>query len=156
MRTVYEIVRLVVLSPELVVVIGVAVVWSGWPEMHEQVANRLSAEKGVPEFMGALPVALVIASYKLGVAVLSPGDQAENKVLYEWSGYWALEARVYGSGFLCLICAVMYWVSYVNILNWSQSTVGAVAVLSVALPVVSVTSLAIARIVIRKIVTLYS
>lgn len=155
MRLIREIARVVFLSPELLVILGVGVVWWHSPETLEKVAKALNAEKGVPEFMGALPVALVVASYKLGGSILRPGDESENKILYQWPRYWALEARVYGSGFLCLICGVIYWASYVNPIDWAPYTVGALAILSVSLPVVTVASLAIARMVIRKIVTLY-
>lgn len=150
-----EIVRVVFLSPELLVALAVGVVWWRSPGAFENVANALSAGKGVPEFMGALPAALVVASYRLGVSILRPGDESENKILYRWPQYWALEARVYGSGFLCLICGVTYWVTYVNPFGWAAHTVGVLSVLTIALPIVSVVTLAIARLIIRKIVTLY-
>jgi hypothetical protein len=155
LRRALEVKRFVLISPELLLVLLVVLAYRIYPEWFEAIATPLREDKGLPSFIGGLPFALVIASYKLGMAILRPGDEEENKILYEWPLYWAVESRVYGSIIACVLCCVASVLFYLNPANWSTSASGALLVGSILIASITVFTLLIGKMKLRKLMTLY-
>lgn len=147
--------RLLLVSPELLCLLVVVLLLQQNADLFETIATSVRSSKGLPSFLGGLPVVLVGVSYKLGMDVLRPGDEEENKVLYQWPRYWALEYRVYGSLGICGVATGAMALFYLNPLGWSPAISGAVFVGAMLVPVVAVIPLVGAKMVIRKILTLH-
>lgn len=150
-----DIKRLLLISPELLCTLIVLFLLQWFPVWFETLAESARASQGLPSYIGAIPFILVGVSYKLGMAILRPGDEKENKVLYQWPLYWALEARVYGSIVICGLATVATVLFYLNPFYWSDTVSGAVLLASTSVSVVTVLLLVLAKMAIRKLLTLY-
>lgn len=154
-RKVVEVKRLFLISPEVLCVLIVLLSVQWFPLWFHTLSESVRASQGLPGYIGAVPLMLTGFSYKLGMAILRPGDEEENKVLYEWPLYWALEARVYSSIAICGLAAVGMALFYLNPFYWSDAASGAVLVGSVSVSVITVIPLIFGKMAIRKIVTLH-
>lgn len=147
--------RLLLISPELVCILAVGLLLQRNPDLLANIASSVWNAKGLPGFLGGLPAALVGVSYKLGMSVLRPGDEEENKILYEWPLYWALECRVYVSIIICAVATGVMALFYLNPFEWTPATSGAIFIGAMLVPVMTVIPLVVAKMAIRKILTLY-
>jgi|SRR5690606_9201378 len=147
--------RLLLISPEIVCILAVGLLLQRNPDFLANIASSVWSAKGLPSFLGGLPAALVGVSYKLGMSVLRPGEEEENKILYEWPLYWALEFRVYISISICAVATGVMALFYLNPLEWTPATSGALFTGAMLVPVMTVVPLVAAKMAIRKILTLY-
>ncbi|WP_410306147.1 hypothetical protein [Alloalcanivorax sp. C16-1] len=147
--------RLLLVSPEVLCILVVILFFQRYPALFEGIAITVKHSRGLPSFLGGLPLLLVGISYQLGMGVLRPGDEVENKVLYEWPYYWALEFRVYGSIAICALATCATALFYLNPLDWPLEVLGATFVCAMLVPVVTVVPLLLAKMTIRKILTLH-
>lgn len=148
--------RFILISPELFIGVIVLFTFVNWPEWFGVIANSIWKGSGLPSYIGALPFALVAASIKVGSSVLRPGsDEDENKIMYEWPLYWAIEARVYGSIIICGLCCVAVAIFYLNPMDWPANAMGAILVGSLSISVATAFLLLLAKMTLRKILTLH-
>lgn len=147
--------RLLLVSPDLLCMLAITLLLQRNPDLFAKIASSALGSKGLPSYLGGLPLILVGVSYKLGMSVLRPGDEEENRVLYEWPQYWALEFRVYTSLVICGAATMVMALFYLNPFEWAPETSGAMFVGAMLVPVIAVIPLALAKMTIRKIVTLY-
>ncbi|MDC1075304.1 MAG: hypothetical protein VYC49_07595 [Pseudomonadota bacterium] len=147
--------RLLLVSPEALCLLIVILFFQRYPGLFEVIAIAVKHSKGLPSFLGGLPLFLVGISYQLGMGILRPGDEDENKVLYEWPYYWAIEFRVYGSIAICALATCATALFYLNPLDWPPEFLGAIFVGAMLVPVVTVVPLLLAKMAIRKILTLH-
>lgn len=148
--------RLVLVSPEILSAGAFVVAYLYQPHWFEAASAKLESAEGLSGFAGALPLTLIPASWALGVSVLRPGDESENRILYEWPMYWALEVRVYGAVAVSVIGFCLYWLAYVNPFSWAPAESALISIIALAVPAVSVATLALAKMQVRKLLTLYS
>lgn len=154
-RRLVDLKRFVLISPELVCALLVALLHQRYPDWFEIIAISLREAEGLPGYIGALPFALVIGSYTLGTSILRPGSEEENKVIYEWPLYWAVETRVYASMLVCALGCVASILFYINPAEWSDSASGAILVGGVIISFITVATLLIGKMTLRKILTLH-
>ncbi|WP_018868363.1 MULTISPECIES: hypothetical protein [unclassified Thioalkalivibrio] len=147
--------RLVLVSPELLMGVLVFYIFRESPELFEAITLSLKGGSNLYDIVSALPFAFVALSYKLGMGVIRPGDEEENKILYEWPRYWMLEYRFYGSLIICILCSIAVIGVYVNPTGLSDAAQGAILVGAISISGITVFLLATARIILRKILTLY-
>lgn len=147
--------RLVFVSPELLIGLLVFYIFKENPALFEEIALKIKGDSKVPDIVSALPLTFVALSYRLGMGVIRPGDEVENKTLYEWPHYWMLEYRFYGSLIICILCFIAVIWFYLDPFGLSDAALGAILVGSVLISGVTVFILAIAKITLRKILTLY-
>ncbi len=152
---VLDINRIALISPELALMLLVYYFQQTNPEWFSRVSISLKSSSGLPEFVGALPFVFVVASYKLGNYILRPSDEEENKILYEWPLYWALEYRVYAAMIICVAGCLAAIYFYVNPSNLSESASGALIVGGTGIPFITIVTLVLAKLTIRKILTMY-
>jgi hypothetical protein len=150
----FNLTRLALISPELLIALMVYSTWRYYPDWYEEISRGLKNNE-LPSYIGGLPFVLVVASYKLGMSILRPGDEDENEVLYRWSHYWALEWRVYGSMLICVFCCAAAILFYLNPNGFSDSVLGVILVSSVVISFVTVVTLLLAKQTLRKIMTLF-
>jgi len=147
---------LVVISPEVLATGLLVVAYLYHPDWFEAASAKWKSIKGLSSFAGALPLSLIPASWKLGVSVLRPGEEDENRILYEWPTYWALEVRVYGAVAVSAIGFCLYSLAYVNPFSWGTAESVLISIIAIVVPAISVGTLALAKMQVRKILTLYS
>lgn len=147
--------RVLLISPELLCILFIILLLQYQPDWFSEISSSLNSSQGLPRFIGGLPAILVGVSYKLGMDILRPGDEDENKVLYEWPLYWALEIRVYSSLIICGVSTAAAVLVYLNPLRWSPEILGALLIGALLVSVITVLPLVLAKMTIRKILTLY-
>lgn len=121
------------------------------PEHLEAIGAGFKAENEAVKFALSIPLALTAYAAHIGAKILRPAENASNKVLYEWPGYWKLKSRVVVSLVICGVssaAAIFLWVFGAD---WSDSLLGSVFVMALAEPVVSVFMLWLAWIKIREL-----
>lgn len=150
-----DIKRMVLISPEFLVCILVLCLFYDNPYFFEKVAVVIKGDSNVPDVVSALPFSFVAVSYHLGMGVIRPGDEEENKTLYEWPYYWMLEHRFYGSLVICILCSLAVIWFYVNPMESDDAVLGMILVASISISATTVSLLAIAKITLRKLMTLY-
>lgn len=147
--------RLLLISPELLCILAVLLLLQWYPGWFETLSVSVMTSEGLPGFIGAIPFILVGVSYRLGMAILRPGDEEENKVLYEWPLYWALETRVYSSLVICGLATAATALFYLNPFYWGDTTAGAILLGATCISVITVIPLVVGKMTIRKILTLH-
>jgi len=147
--------RLVFISPELLVGVLVFYFFNEHPEVFENITAKIKEDSNIPDIVSALPFSFVAVSYQLGMGVIRPGDEEENKVLYEWPYYWMLEHRFYGSLTICILCSISVIFFYLNPTKLDDTALGGILTAAISISATTVFLLAIARLTLRKILTLY-
>ena len=147
--------RLVLVSPELLIGVLIFYLFRESPEFFEKITLSIKGDSKVSDMVSALPFAFVALSYKLGMGIIRPGDEEENKILYEWPRYWMLEHRFYGSLIICILCSIAVIGFYVDPTGLSDAALGAIFVGAISISGITIFLLATARIILRKILTLY-
>jgi hypothetical protein len=147
--------RLVLISPEFFIGALVFYFFKESPDFFANIAININGDSNVPDIIGALPFSFVAVSYHLGMGVIRPGDEEENKILYEWPYYWMLEHRFYGSLIICILCSLSVIWFYLNPTNLGDAALGGLLVAAISISATTIFLLAIARVTLRKILTLY-
>lgn len=147
--------RLVLVSPEFLIGVLVFYIFRESPDFFEKIALNIKGDSNIPDIVSALPFTFVALSYQLGMGVIRPGDEEENKILYEWPHFWMLEHRFYGSLIICILCSIAVIWFYLDPTGLSDGALGAILVGAISISGNTVFLLAIARITLRKILTLY-
>lgn len=143
--------RFMLISPELLLVLVVYWFYQHYPEWFSAISVALRENKGLPSFIGGIPFALVVASYKLGMEVLKPGNEEENELFCKWPLYWAVEARVYGSLIASAVCCVAAALFYLNPNGWKDESSGALLVGALVVSSTTVFTLLIGKLSVQKI-----
>ncbi len=148
--------RLILISPEFLIGLLVFYLFNEYPEVFVNITTKVKEESNITDVVSALPFSFVAVSYHLGMGVIRPGDEEENKVLYEWPYYWMLEHRFYGSLVICILCSLSIIWLYINPTNLGDAALGGILVAAISISATTVFLLAIARVTLRKILTMYS
>jgi hypothetical protein len=122
------------------------------PEHLIVIGSGFKADNEALKFAPSIPLALTAYAAHVGAKILRPIENASNRVLYEWPGYWKLKARIVVSLIVCgtsSAAAILLWVFGKT---WSDSSLGAVFALAVIEPVISASILWLAWIKIRELV----
>lgn len=155
LRKIIDVKRLILISPELLTGILVYLIYSEYPTLFGNLAASLEQTNSLPTLIGAIELGTVIGSYKIGMKILRPGKENENKVLYSWPMYWALEVRVYWAMLLCALCCGVTLFAYLNPVRLAAPAQGVLMVGAILISVVAVGSLVLAQGAIRKLLTLH-
>ncbi len=147
--------RLVLISPEFLIGTLVFYFFNEYPQVFANITTKIKETSNIPDIVVALPFSFVAVSYHLGMGVIRPGDEEENKILYEWRYYWTLEHRFYGSLIVCILCSLSVILFYFNPINLGDAVLGGILVAAISISATTVFLLAIARVTLRKILTLY-
>ncbi|MDR5860423.1 MULTISPECIES: hypothetical protein [Halomonas] len=146
---------MVLISPELLIGVLVFCFFSEYPEIFVNITAEIKEGSNIPDIVSVLPFSFVAISYQLGMGVIRPGDEEENKLLYEWPYYWMLEHRFYGSLIICILCSISVIFFYLNPTNMGDAALGGILTAAISISATTVFLLAIARLTLRKILTLY-
>lgn len=155
MKYLKDCLKTIFISPEFLFLCLGILLYQFYDSFFIRLGLAMSSREGADYFFTALPVSMLIASYKIGVIILRPGDDAENKILYQWPFYRALEFRVYWSIFLCLVCTSIGFVLFADPFLFDDSLKGLMLFISLSTSVSVIIALFLAKMAIKKILTLY-
>lgn len=148
--------RLLLISPELLAILVITALLLKYPRFFESISLSTWGADGIPSLIVGLPFVLTGVAYKIGKTILRPGvDEEENKKLYEWPLYWALELRVYSSMLICAACAVAATIFYLKPFDWGASTYGAIFLGSLSISLIATFPIILGSMTIRKIMTMH-
>lgn len=152
MKKLLDIVRMLLISPELVAGLAVVAINSMSASIGNIVLSLLSSDqKWALGLIGGVPMTLLVTCYKLGTDILSP--QGKRKVLLEWPEYWRLKYRVVYSLVVCVMALIAGVVGFLFILN-EKSEVAAMLIIGAwAVAATSTASIALAKWRIREILS---
>lgn len=119
MARLFDIIKMVVISPELLVALATILVHKTMESVGTLAVSLLSSDqRWSVGIVVAVPITLLIACYKLGSDILSP--QGKRKILLEWPDYWRLKYRVVYSMVLCSITLILSIIGFLFILNYKS------------------------------------
>ena len=144
MGKILDIIRMIVISPELLTGIGLTAVFYSNNKASSFVFSILKSEQNwhIAAVLG-VPAALLIACYKIGSELLSP--QGKRRVILEWPEYWRLKYRVVYCLVLCLLASIVSLLGF-YLVHEQHSVNGAVAmVIAWSVSTIALFSLALAK-----------
>jgi hypothetical protein len=150
MKRVLDWIRLVIISPEFVIILLILVIACWRPSLVAAVGDRLKTDNKPVEIVFGLPLALLAANWGLAWKILFPSDSLKAR-LAEWEHYQALWDRVvFGlalSG-LATVVAVVCWLCKADI---PSARLGSLMLITIGVPTVVLPTFALAALTIRRI-----
>lgn len=146
-----DVLRLYIISPEVLVIV---LSWGAFvlcPQPMAFLGSTIAREGSVIQYIALLPLALLAVAYALSKEALRPLDGVNNRVLYEWPGYWRLKYRVLATFLFCLIASIGGLGLWVFKTQLPTRLLGAGLVAAVALALVSAASLYLGYLRLREI-----
>jgi hypothetical protein len=146
-----DILRVYVISPELLVIALSGAVVLLYPEPVALFGSEVSRENSVLQYIALLPIVLLGVAFKLSNDILKPLDGANNRILYEWPDYWRLKHRAIATILFCLAAsagALGLWVFKTHL---HPRLLGAGLIATVVLALVSTVSLYLGYLRLREI-----
>lgn len=152
MRRIPELLRIIIISPETVIVLAVLFASHYWTKAFEITGLHFIAKDKLWEFIPTIPLGLLSYSVYLSFQVQAPIESA-NRELYDWELYWALKYRIIaaiGWAGLSALCSVAIWIFSDEL---SAALLGLLFYLSVSVSVVVVITEILALFSLKEIMT---
>jgi hypothetical protein len=106
LRRFLEILRIIVISPEVVALLSFMLVYWYWPHPYELIGSKFSSNTKLWEYIPAIPLSILSFAVYLTFQLQAPIPEA-NRELYDWEMYWALKYRIIASLFWAGISAIL-------------------------------------------------
>ncbi|QBG48156.1 hypothetical protein EGM51_12415 [Verrucomicrobia bacterium S94] len=150
MRKSLEILRILLVSPELLLLALIACLFV-WKDLWlVYVGANLLEHDDVTTWMPVLPISLCGSSIFLAFKMTEPKD-GSNKALYDWPDFWRLEyRRNIGIGW-CSVSVLSVLVAWIFRDDLSLAWVGGLFLSAIGLAVISSSSLLFATFVLKRI-----
>lgn len=127
MNRLIDIIRSVLISPEMPCLLLPIGIWTYWPGPFEFVTTQISADFKWGIGAALVPAGFFASSYNLGTDLLSP--HGARKVLLEWPGYWMIKNRAVIAVIFCGVAVlVVFFALY--LIAGSKSSLGAALLFS--------------------------
>lgn len=146
----------VVVLPELLVLGIIAAMYALTPDALSWISGVISDDSSFRGYLLSVPLAFILGSVKIGKDILVPGTEEQNRALFNWPMYWLLKGLVLGSHCLCALCFVAVLAFYFGHSHWNSATSGAILLSAIAVSVVNLFTLLMAKYEIKQIMTVYS
>ncbi len=107
-----ELIRIIVISPETVIIMAVFATSRYWANPYEAVGQHFIANDKLWEFIPAIPLGLLSFSVYLAFQVQAPVESS-NRELYDWNLYWALKYRIVAAmawAGASALCSIVIWI----------------------------------------------
>jgi len=111
MKRILEVFRIVIISPELVLLLAVICAASNWPMPFECLGKKFVSKEKLWEYIPIIPMALFVYTVGLCRQLQYPVAGA-NRDLNDWDQYWALKYRIIAAmlwSFLSATFALAIW-----------------------------------------------
>jgi hypothetical protein len=93
LRRTTEVIRVIIISPETVLLLAVWALSLYLPGSFAYIGKRLLSETPILAFVVALSSSLLVVGFGLALKVQAPVSEASRE-LYDWPMYWALKCRI--------------------------------------------------------------
>lgn len=133
MKKPIDIIRLLFISPEVVFLLVILLVYQLKPEWLFLVGLPFKKNGEIWKFLPSLPILFTGVVIKVGGKIRAPLENSSNKLLYGWPLYSFLRNRVLVSIFICILCSIGALTIWLFIENLTPITVGAIYLLSVGI-----------------------
>lgn len=149
-----DILRFIIISPELVFVLLAFGILSFFPELSDLIAsfvfNKSMQWENYLTLFG-VPIMLLISVYKMGDELQNPSNDENRKLLKEWPKYWMIKNRVIFSLIVSMIGATGTLIAWVYAMQMDASLAMKVILVLWSAMLGSFLSLAYARLTIKDI-----
>ena len=111
-RRISEVLRIIIISPETLVILLVVVASNYWTKLFEVTGQHFISKDKLWEFIPTIPLGLLYYGWNLSSQLQSPIESA-NRELYDWNLYWALKYRIIAAmawAGLSAMCSVIIWI----------------------------------------------
>ncbi len=150
----HEILKIIIISYEALFSIIIFVIYSYCPKIFVEIGNSLKNNNDILNLLIYILCVSVGYSIKQASQILTP--MSNNKILYEWKGYWKLKYRVIVSIVICAFCVLIYISTWVFISSISESQVGILFITSIIIPLIVDINLLCSKFKIRELMDMYS
>ena len=107
MKRVLDILRIILISPELLWVLIIFVMYNFIGDSLSLLGNQFKTNSDIWKTLYILPFIFTGFAFKIAGRLRSPLQKEENKILYEWPQYHMITDRVLVSLFLCIISCII-------------------------------------------------
>ncbi|MDI6727792.1 MAG: hypothetical protein QMD44_02550 [Thermodesulfovibrionales bacterium] len=144
MNRLTDILRMVTLSPELLIALATIAIHKTMPSAGNLALALLNSDhKWAVGIVVVIPITLLVSCYQLGTEILSP--QGKRKVLLEWPDYWRLKYRVVYALAVCAIALFASLIGYLLVLNRKSPAAAMLIIGAWAVAATTTASLALAK-----------
>ncbi len=143
----------ILISPELVLVLGVCAVYINFPAALAFLGSKLVSDSENWKYVAAVPPVLIGWSFKVMSEIRNPSDMQQNKLLYLWPGYPLLIGRLYVAIAIASFAAIASVALCLLGRGLRPEIVGAVFVATMAVSLVVSAGLTFARDRLRELLT---
>lgn len=105
MNRIVDMIRVVLVSPEMLGLGFPLAIWSYWPEPAQFIATQINGDFEWGFGIVMVPIVLLAACYNLGSNILAPSGA--RKILLDWPDYWMLKNRVVVALAFCIFSFVV-------------------------------------------------
>ena len=150
MRRLLEIVRIILISPEVVVLLATVAALQYWPKFFIFVGDSFTKKEKLWEYIPVIPVGVLIYIIGLASQLHTPEDKAKRE-LFDWDLFWMLKYRIIVMLLWALFAAVSSLVLWTCSTALDPKTVGAVFLASLVLAVMTAATGILALFILREI-----
>lgn len=93
MRRLLEIVRIILISPEVIVLLATVAALQYWPKLFIFIGDSFTEKEKLWEYIPVIPVGVFIYVIGLASQLHTPEDKAKRE-LFDWDQFWALKYRI--------------------------------------------------------------
>ena len=152
MKRVIEFFRVIVISPELLIVLLVVIFAEYSPMPIVKIGARIKSDQELWKYLPVIPTAILVWAFTQAKDILFPHGSSSNKELLDWPLYWKLKLRVLismGWMLFSVISALAVWFFKNDV---SELGIGIVFCISVSVSLVVAVSMWLAMLMIRQII----
>lgn len=132
MRRLFEIARIILISPEIVVLPATVAALQCWPKLFIFVGESFTKKEKLWEYIPVIPVGAFIYVIGLATRLHTPEDKAKRE-LFDWDLFWKLKYRILVMLLWALLAAGASLVLWTCSTDLDPKTVGAVFLASLVL-----------------------
>jgi len=136
MMKLLEIVKLLTVSFETLFLLVLIAALQYYPSLFEHVGDQFKNSNEIWKFLPTIPLLICGFSIQYAWKILTPINGSSNRILHEWPNYWKLKYRVISSIFICIACAVVSLILWIDTSNLSAEMIGAAFIASCAIALI--------------------
>ena len=147
-----EMLRITIVSPEIVILLLVSMAVLYFPTPFEFIGENFSSTEKLREYIHFIPGGVFTFSVYLSFKIHSPVEDA-NRELYDWEMYWALKYRIIAilvwTG-LSVLCSLSIWLLGTHL---PTAIIGSLLIGCLAVSLVAATTGILALFALKEILT---
>ncbi len=152
MRKFLDIIRIIFVSPELLMIIVITILYVEFQSYFLMVGEKLLSNESWLKYIPTIPGMLLMFSVKYSWKILKPSGET-NKILYEWKDYWRLKYRVIISIGICFLCTCLSFYNWIFIGDSSKALFALLTAISIVVALIVVGTLLLAAFRINELMS---